>query len=69
MKNEFERMWKKAVVPYLEVLSRRFPGGTEKNNDEPQDSWCGRDLVNMVKHFRVPHITVNLFSFSRTTTP
>jgi hypothetical protein len=33
---EFERILKKAVVAYLEVLSRHLPGGNEENNRKPQ---------------------------------
>lgn len=28
------------VMTYLKVLSRRSPGGTQRNHEKPQDSLC-----------------------------
>jgi hypothetical protein len=41
MRKKFERMWKEAVVAYLEVLSMHLPGGT-KESTKPirQDNRC-----------------------------
>jgi hypothetical protein len=36
--NELERLWKEAVVTYLNVLSWHLAGETEGNHDKPQDS-------------------------------
>jgi hypothetical protein len=36
MNNEFERMWKVAVIEYLTVVSRYLPGWTEENHNRPQ---------------------------------
>jgi hypothetical protein len=33
--DQFERMWKKAVVAQFKVLSRHYPGGTEENQEKP----------------------------------
>jgi hypothetical protein len=33
--DELERMWKKTVVAYFEVVSKRFLGGTEGNHEKP----------------------------------
>lgn len=36
--NEFEGMWKEAVMVCFKVLSWDLPGGTEKNYEKSQDS-------------------------------
>lgn len=41
---EFERILKKAVVAYLEVLSRHLPGGNEENNRKPQSGQTVTEL-------------------------
>jgi hypothetical protein len=33
MNDEFQRMWKEAVVAKFIVLSRNFPGRTEENHE------------------------------------
>jgi hypothetical protein len=36
MNDEFETMWKGAVVAYFKALSRHFLGWIEEINDKPQ---------------------------------
>jgi hypothetical protein len=36
--HKLETMLKGAVVAYFKLLSRKFPGGTDKNNKRPQDN-------------------------------
>jgi hypothetical protein len=38
--NEFEIMWQELVVAYLEIISRKVPGGTEEYHQNIQDSLC-----------------------------
>jgi hypothetical protein len=34
--DEFERMWKEAVVASFKVLFQHLPVGTDENQDKPQ---------------------------------
>jgi hypothetical protein len=34
MYNEFEKIWKKAILSLFEVISRHFSGGNEENGDK-----------------------------------
>jgi hypothetical protein len=35
MNNEYERIWKEAVVVLLKVLPQHLPGGSEENLEKP----------------------------------
>jgi hypothetical protein len=37
---ENDEMWKEVVVAKFKALSRHLAGGTEENNNKPQDSQC-----------------------------
>jgi hypothetical protein len=46
MNNEFEKIWKEAVVAQFKLLHQHFPGWTKENHEiQRQDSGSpGRDL-------------------------
>jgi hypothetical protein len=45
--NEFERIWKKALVVSFKVLSWYLPAGTDKNYKKPRSEvWLDRCFVH-----------------------
>jgi hypothetical protein len=44
MNNEFERMWKEAVVAYFKIISWHFPAVSDKKNCH--DSWSPSQNLN-----------------------
>jgi hypothetical protein len=47
-------MYTEAIVAKFEMLSRNFPGDTEKNHEQPQDSMSlGRDLNSIPQKYVV----------------
>jgi hypothetical protein len=47
MNDEFQRMWKEAVMTWYEVILRHSSGGTEENHRKSQDSRYSAEIWNL----------------------